>query len=46
MPIGKVGQRRQVVIPKEILDQPYAESRDVQLQKAIQVLGSRLVAKN
>ncbi|PKL80559.1 MAG: S41 family peptidase [Candidatus Melainabacteria bacterium HGW-Melainabacteria-1] len=35
----------EVTIPKEILDQPYAESRDVQLQKAIQVLGSRLASQ-
>jgi len=35
----------EVKIPKEILEQPYAESRDVQLQKAIQVLTSRLAAK-
>ncbi len=35
----------EVKIPKEILEQPYAESRDVQLQKAIQVLTSRLAVK-
>ncbi|HEY9843880.1 MAG TPA: S41 family peptidase [Candidatus Obscuribacterales bacterium] len=34
----------EVPIPKEILDQPYAESRDLQLQKAIQVLSNRLAS--
>lgn len=35
----------EVKIPKEILEKPYAEAQDVQLQKAIQVLTSRLATK-
>lgn len=34
----------EVQIPKEILEQPYAEARDLQLQKAIQVLGTKLAS--
>lgn len=35
----------EVQIPKEILDKPYSEANDLQLQKAIQVMSSRLVKK-
>jgi len=35
----------QVTVPKEILDKPYSESIDVQLQKAIEVMSERIAAK-
>lgn len=35
----------EVQIPKEILDKPYSEANDLQLQKAIQIMGSRLASK-
>lgn len=35
----------EVPIPKEILEQPYSEARDVQLQKAMQLLNSPLATR-
>jgi len=35
----------QVTIPKEILEKPYSESLDVQLQKALDVLTERIARK-
>ncbi|MGE3726579.1 MAG: S41 family peptidase [Candidatus Sericytochromatia bacterium] len=35
----------QVTVPKEVLDKPYSESIDVQLQKAIEVMSERIAAK-
>lgn len=34
-----------VTFPKEVLDKPYSEDTDVQLQKAIQVLSERMAAR-
>ncbi len=34
-----------VTVPKEVLDKPYSESLDVQLQKAIELMSERIAAK-
>lgn len=35
----------QVTVPKEVLDKPYSESIDVQLQKAIELMSERIARK-